>query len=317
MRVLADPRRGYDHAAAYYRSEEELLAIAVPFACGGPPGEPVVVSLARDAAERLAAELPASANTTFLASDDHYLRPAVAVKDYRELMSALVAGGARQIRIIGEIPAPALGAGWDWWARYEAAINHIFDEFPLTSVCAYDTRVVPRAVLDDVARTHPLVATADGMRPGSAYVEPSVFLGEPRPAGPLPVQHRPPAAVLVDPTPGAARSALHAVNRSALPAADVYNLSLALSEAVTNAGSHGTPPVHVRIWGDERHLVASVHDAGPGPGDPFVGLLPAPDRVVGGLGLWIAHQVCDHVALHRDADGFTIRLTMGDAHPRP
>ena len=41
---------------------------------------------------------------------------------------------------------------------------------------------------------------------------------------------------------------------------------------------------------------------------------PAGNGAAGGLGLWISHQSCNHVALHRDAEGFTIRLTAGNPY---
>ncbi|MDG4801890.1 ATP-binding protein [Micromonospora sp. WMMD980] len=89
---------------------------------------------------------------------------------------------------------------------------------------------------------------------------------------------------------------------------------MAVSEVVGNALRHGTPPVRLRLWSAPDRIVVAVHDRGPGPKDPYAGLLPAGDGTEGGLGLWITHQSCDHVTHHRDADGFTIRLTAGDAH---
>ena len=65
-------------------------------------------------------------------------------------------------RVASEVPHPGVGAPWDGWARYEAAINRAYAEFPLWGLCAYDTRITPGAVLDDVARTHPHLATAHG-----------------------------------------------------------------------------------------------------------------------------------------------------------
>ena len=43
----------------------------------------------------------------------------------------------------------------------------------------------------------------------------------------------------------------------------------------------------------------------------FAGLLPVTGSATGGLGLWITHQTCRHVALQRRPDGFTVRLTTG------
>jgi len=57
-------------------------------------------------------------------------------------------------------------------------------------------------------------------------------------------------------------------------------------------------------------LVVAVTDAGFGPLNPFVGLIPADDvpEATGGLGLWLAHQMCSYVSLTRGPDGFTVRL---------
>jgi anti-sigma regulatory factor (Ser/Thr protein kinase) len=54
--------------------------------------------------------------------------------------------------------------------------------------------------------------------------------------------------------------------------------------------------------------VVAVTDGGDGPTDPFAGLLPARNGSGGGLGLWLTHQLCDHVTLGRTGEGFTIRL---------
>jgi anti-sigma regulatory factor (Ser/Thr protein kinase) len=310
------PQRGYDHAAVHYTSEEELLAVVVPFLTGGlTAGEPTVVSLAPERAELVRAALPPSAVTHFLAIDDLYARPAAAIKSYRELMAGFVADGASGIRIIGEVPRAAIETSWDWWARYEAAVNHAYDEFPLRSMCAYDTRITPRHVLDDVARTHPFLATSDGGHlPNVGYVDPLSFLTDPRPMELHPIQHTPPLVELTDPQPPAARRAVVDANKTELPAAEIDDLVLSVSEIVDNALRHGRPPVHLRIWADSDHMVVTVHDSGDGLSDPFAGLMPA-DRHIGGRGLWIAHQICSQVALHHDDTGFTARLTAGNPQP--
>ncbi|MET8998472.1 sensor histidine kinase [Amycolatopsis sp. NPDC004169] len=302
---------GYDHAAVHYRGDEELLAVAVPFLERGlAAGEPTLVSLEPERAELVRAALPPSARVEYLSTRDLYARPAAAIRSYRELLAGFVAGGAAGISIFGEIPPAAIDTSWDWWARYEAAVNHAYGEFPLRSVCAYDTRTTPGHVLDDVARTHPFVATPGGHEANTGYVDPLSFLTGPRPMTPLPIEHTAPRAELADPSPGDARRAVLATAPVDLPAAEVDDLVLAVSEIVDNALRHGRPPVRVRIWAGAGQMVVSVHDAGPGPADPFAGLLPA-ERRVGGRGLWIAHQICSEVALHRDETGFTARLTAG------
>ncbi|MGW4945306.1 anti-sigma factor RsbA family regulatory protein [Actinoplanes sp. NPDC004185] len=307
---------GYFHEAVCYDSDEDLLAVAVPFLLGGvAAGEPTLVGLGGRNAELVRAALPAGCPVTFLEGGSVYARPAGAIRSYRRLLADHVAGGAAQIRIIGQLPVEALGVTWDWWARYESAINHAYDEFPLWSMCAYDTRVTPTGVLADVLRTHPRTALPDGRHvPNSQYTDPVPYLSEPRPPVPDPVQETAPQADLHDPGLSEARRAVRDADRGHLPAQDVDDLIVAVSETVANANRHGRGPVRMRLWSGADRIVVTVTDAGAGPKDPFAGLLAAGDGSAGGLGLWIAHQSCNHVALHRHPDGFTIRLTAGNPH---
>ncbi|MDZ5445400.1 sensor histidine kinase [Micromonospora sp. 4G57] len=288
--------------------------MVLPFLLGGvEAGEPAVVGFGGRHAELVRQALPAGSGVTFLPGGTVYDRPTSAIRSYRKLLASFVADGAQQIRIVGELPSEALGSTWDWWARYESAVNHAYDDFPLWSMCAYDTRVTPPRVLTDVARTHPRVARPDGSHvPTGVYTEPTSYLAEPRPMLLDPVQRTVPVVELADPTPAQARAAVHAADRGQLPADDVEDLVVAVSEMVTNAQRHGLPPVSMRLWSGADRIVVTVSDGGDGPKDPFAGLLQATNGSPGGLGLWISHQSCSHVALHRGPDGFTVRLTAGN-----
>ena len=307
---------GYFHEAVCYDSDDELLAVTLPFLLDGvAAGEPTIVGLGGRNADLVRAALPPGAPVTFLTGGSVYARPAGAIRSYRELLAGHVAGGASQIRIIGELPAEALGVTWDWWGRYESAINHAYDEFPLWSMCAYDTRTTPAAVLADVLRTHPRTALPDGRHvPNEQYTDPVSYLSETRPLVPDPIQCATPRADLAEPTLSGARRAVRDAGRDLLPDQDVDDLIVAVSEAVANAQRHGRGPVRMRLWNATDRIVVTITDSGSGPEDPFAGLLPAGDGSAGGLGLWIAHQSCNHVVLHRHPDGFTIRLTAGNPH---
>ncbi|AVT29625.1 transcriptional regulator [Plantactinospora sp. BC1] len=306
---------GYYHEAVTYHSDDELLAVVLPFLLGGvSAGEPTVVSLGERTGALVRAALPAGSGVTFLPGGDLYARPAVAIRSYQRMLAGYVAEGARQIRIIGEVPRAALGATWDWWARYESAINHAYDSFPLWSMCAYDTRITPAPVLEDVLRTHPRVVTADGRRPSETYTEPKAYLTEERAALPDPIQRTPPLVELVDPSPTRARQAVYQADSGVLPIEEVEDLVVAVSETVTNALRHGRPPVRFRLWAGVDRIVVAVSDEGGGPADPFAGLLPAADGGAGGLGLWITYQSCNHVSINRSPGAFTLRLTAGNPH---
>ncbi|BCL17886.1 sensor histidine kinase [Micromonospora sagamiensis] len=307
---------GYFHEAICYDSDEELLAVVLPFLLGGvEAGEPTLVSFGERHAALVRSALPADSGVQFLAGGDVYARPTAAIRSYRRLLAEHVAAGAGQIRIVGELAPAALGTTWDWWARYESAINHAYDEFPLWSMCAYDRRVTPAPVLADVLRTHPRVALPDGRHlPSETYTDPLVYLTEPRPVLPDPIQYTPPLVELVEPSPARARAAVYDADRGHLPPDDVEDLVVAVSETVTNALRHGRRPVALRLWSGPDRIVVTVHDGGDGPKDPFAGLLPTGNGANGGLGLWITHQSCNHVTMHRGTDGFTVRLTGGNAH---
>jgi anti-sigma regulatory factor (Ser/Thr protein kinase) len=305
---------GYYHEAVYYSSDEELLAVLVPFLTGGSAaGEPTLVALGERNAALVRSALPARVTVEYLTGGAVYARPTAAIRSYRRLLAGHVAAGAPQIRIIGELPAAAFGATWDWWARYESAINHAYDDFPLWSMCAYDRRTTPADKLAEVARTHPRTACPDGTHPASeTYVDPVSYLSEPWPVRPDPVQLTPPFADLVAPTPAAARQAVRAANRGIVSDDDLEDLVVAVSEAVTNAMVHGRPTVGMRLWTGADRIVVTVSDGGCGPKDPFAGLLPASDRASGGRGLWIVHQSCNHVTAQLTPDGWTLRMIAGN-----
>ncbi|HEX2774623.1 MAG TPA: ATP-binding protein, partial [Micromonosporaceae bacterium] len=179
----------------------------------------------------------------------------------------------------------------------------------------YNTRITPAPVLQDVARTHPRVATPDGKHvPSPSYREPTAYLREDRPLVLDPIQRTPPAINLTDPSPAQARRAVYDADRGHLPARDVEDLVVAVSETVGNALRHGRPPVLFHLWAGDDRIVVSVSDGGDGPKDPFAGLLPASNGSVGGLGLWITYQSCNHVTMNRGPDTFTLRLTAGNPY---
>ena len=120
---------GYFHEAVCYDSDEHLLGVVVPFLLDGvAAGEPTVVSLGERNAALVRAALPAGGPVIYLAGGDLYARPASAIRSYRRLLADHVSAGAGQIRIVGELAPGSFGSTWDWWARYESAINHAYDE---------------------------------------------------------------------------------------------------------------------------------------------------------------------------------------------
>jgi len=354
MGALTD-RRGYLHEAVLYDSDEEFLGVVLPFLQEGvAAGEPCLVALGAAGTALVWAGVGDIAGLTF--PGDTYDRPASVIRSNRELFVAQLTDGASRIRVASDVPHPGVGAPWEGWAPYEAAINRAYAEFPLWGLCAYDTRITPGPVLDDVARTHPYFAAADGPRINPRYQDPAEFLTQrPHSRGDPVETASPPVIDLMDPTPAAARHAVHtagmirpdsfrpdSVPRDTvrpdpiapgtfqvdprqrgtpqpgipqLDATTIEDLVFAVSEAVTNAVTHGRPPIRVRLWTAPDRIVATVTDCGDGPADPFVGLLPVTNTSSGELGLWLTHQLCSHVTLDTTDEGFTIRLVVGTPQP--
>jgi len=313
-----DPaRRDHIHQALFYNSDAEFMAVIVPFLEEGlDAAQPTIVVMN----ERVSALLAAAVghpDLIFLDPRERRHDPASAIRGKQELMAKHVAGGAQRIRVVGETPHPGLGAPWEWWARYEAAINHLYAGFPLWGICPYDRRITPSAVIDDVTRTHPWLCDGNGSHiTNPRFEDPSTFLaGRPPPLAD-PLQDTLPLAELTNPTPADARRAARSLqDRTSAADFDIDDVALAASEAVTNALTHGVQPVTMRLWAAPHRIIATISDHGSGPTDPFAGLLPTEGSQSGGLGLWIAHQVCDHVTIATTEDGFTLTLQF-DAHGR-
>lgn len=151
----AAARGGCFHQAAFYGSDDELLSIVVPHLQAAiAAGEPVFAALPEAQAELVRSSMNgATPNVTFLPALTEG-RPPATMKMLQSL-GELVTGDTEQVRIVGTVPHPGLGAPWDGWCRYEAAINDVLEDIPIWDLCIYDRRITPDAVLADVQRTHP------------------------------------------------------------------------------------------------------------------------------------------------------------------
>jgi anti-sigma regulatory factor (Ser/Thr protein kinase) len=301
----AGPPRGHTgffHEALLYRSDEELLAIAVPFLREGvTAGQPTLLGV-NDRQQRLILDaLRGSAGVTLL-DQGPYGDALRAVRHNYDVLSRLARAGWEQIRVLGEVPREP----WRDWARYETSINHFYSDFPVWAMCPYDVSDIDPAVRADVESTHTHLAHADGSeRPNPRYTDPAALLADWARAGIDVVEASPPALDLIDPTAARARAEIERLTEPTPLGFDGANaLSLAVGEVTKNAVIHGRPPVGVRAWVASNRLVVAVCDRGRGPRDPYVGLLPGD-----GSTLSVIFQAIDHVSLGREPGRFTVRLT--------
>ncbi len=84
----------------------------------------------------------------------------------------------------------ARGAGEMSWAlmegcctipdllNYEATLNEILNDHPLTTVCQYDARRFDGALIMDMLSVHPMMIVRGQLVKNPSYVEPQIFLKE-------------------------------------------------------------------------------------------------------------------------------------------
>jgi anti-sigma regulatory factor (Ser/Thr protein kinase) len=103
--------------------------------------------------------------------------------------------------------------------------------------------------------------------------------------------------------------------RCGLPAerADVF--LVAVNEIMTNAVRHGGGSGELRLWQD-GDLVCEVHDRGDGfAASTYLQRTEAPNpSSTGGMGLWLARQTSDRLAIESTSAGTTVRVSA--ARPR-
>src|SRR4051812_45478011 len=115
---------GNFHEAGFYRSDVEFLALIHPFVTGGlAAGEPVVIGYDERKCDLLRAALPCPEQVSFIGDASLYATPAGAIEAYRQQFEGLVAAGAEQIRIAGDVPHEGNGGRFARLGRYEAAGN--------------------------------------------------------------------------------------------------------------------------------------------------------------------------------------------------
>lgn len=156
---------GHVHDAGFYDGDDEFRAVIVPFVEAGiDASEPVILGYDDRKSEFLHGWLRDPSAVTFLPVTTLYSTPAGTIASYRRLFARHVAKGAVRIRIAGDVPHSGNGERFAGWDRYESAVNTVWQDYPVHSVCLYDAATVAPRVRDVVERTHPCLLTADGRR---------------------------------------------------------------------------------------------------------------------------------------------------------
>ena len=312
--VAARGRGSHTHDALFHESPEQLAAVAAPFLLHGlEDGDAAVVAAGAATSALLREAVDDDPRVHVLERHDLYRdRTPAAIITFRKLAEQYASDGIRQVRVVGEMDFGRTEREWVEWQRYEAVVNEALAGWPLWGLCLYDTRRLPEPVLDSGRRTHRNLVTSDGRQANPHFVEPADYLRAlPVPAEPL--EATLPRLAVTDVSDFVALRHAVAADLAALHGRRdaVEDFLLAVDEMTSNAARHGGPPVSLRLWSAADRVVCVIHDSGGGLDDPFAGYGPAhgEDLSRGGMGLWLARQMCDHVDIVTDADGVTVRLT--------
>ncbi len=305
----------HGHGAAVVGSESELLAVALPFLEDGlREGDLVALTCPPDTVALLTRELGARASS--VESDPRISllgsRAPDALSMCGRFLERAMGSGSGRLRVVAEVDFGADPADWREGQRFESVYNRLLGDAPVSAVCLYDRRRLAAPVVESAAATHPILVDASGSRANPAFQDPGIYV----PSLPLPreaVEDDAPALAVDDArTLAGLRHQLGAVIAALVPDREQQeDLHLAASEIAANAFRHGVRPVSARVWGDGDRIVCVISDCGTSYSDPFSGFAPAhgADLSRGGMGLWLARKLWDHVDVLPGPAGLSVRLS--------
>ena len=306
----------HGHAGAIVGSESELLAVAVPFVDAGlRDGDLVVLACPEDTVEVLTRALGSRAAVVESEPRLNLLgsRAPDALTTCARFLDRARGARSGRLRVLSEVDFGRDPADWREGQRFDAATNHLLGGQPMDIACIYDRRRLDPAVVESAAATHPTMLDAvRGGMPNPAYQDPATFVAS------LPVPRDPaedgePVLVVddADSLPSL-RHRLGTTFAALVPDRDqAADLHLAAAEIAANAFRHGIRPVSARVWSRGNRIVLVIADRGTSYGDPLSGFVPAHglDLSAGGMGLWLARKLWDHVDVLPGPAGLTVRLS--------
>jgi anti-sigma regulatory factor (Ser/Thr protein kinase) len=217
----------------------------------------------------------------------------------------------RRVRIIGEpIWAGRSTAEYPACAEHEALINVALGSAPAYILCPYDITHLDRSVLIDATRTHPILASGPDRWASPGYTDSrAVAATFDRPLPPPPA-HADVMVISPSTAPSSARRFVHDhAERARMADTRAADLRLVAQELTINTLVHAGGRGLLSIWTEHDQVVMQVQDGGR-IDDPLVGRRgPGPADV--GHGLFVVHQVCDLVRVHRRSEGTTVRVHVG------
>ena len=311
------PRNGRSgHTGAVVASQSELLAVALPFVDAGlRDGDLVVLACPTDTVEVLSRELGTRA--AVVESEPRLNLLGSRAPDALDMCARYLARarsrGSGRLRVLSEVDFGSDPADWREGQRFDSVTNRFLGGEPMDIVCIYDRRRLDPSVVESAAATHPLLVDPSGRTvPSAAFQDPSSYVSS-LPVPRAPMEDAEPLLAIDDaPSLPGLRHRLRSTLTTVVPLRDqAEDLHLAASEIAANAFRHGIRPVSARVWADGERIVCLISDRGTSYGDPLSGFVPAHglDLSAGGMGLWLARKLWDHVDVLPGSQGLSVRLS--------
>lgn len=299
--------RGLRHNALVYESQDEYLAVAVPFLTEGiEGGEGAIVAHTKPGLAVTREALgPVAAGVTFVDVSSAYTRPAQTLAVYHAVF-ALQLRKTATVRAVADVQFGPDPAEWDLWTGYEAVFNRSFGHLPAWVLCSYDTNGTPDPIIEGIWQTHPEVVDGDTWTRSGDYEDPADLLRRLM-AVPAPVAELRPIPFGRDLEEFRERLARELVGEG-VSEAKALDMLLAATEVAANAIEHGDGVEEVRVGRADGRFVCEIVDRGPGFDDPTAGYI-APRPGVG-RGLWVARQLTWQIEFFSSPDGFTARVWL-------
>lgn len=301
--------RGYRHEAVYYQREREFLDLVAPFIRDGVTGgQPVMVAVIAARQAALRAELgPVAEAVEFIDMTELGRNPARIIPAWRDFLARHRDDGP--VRGVGEpIWAGRKAVEIEECQLHESLLNlAIAPGTPFWLLCPYDRAALDAAIIDEAARSHPVI------------VEPKVYRGSPAYGGAyhaaeifrrtLSLPTEPIRHLVVDPAAGHHVSdwVRRWAEASGVPRRRAAGLAAALRGVAQAGGSHAGRDQMLQLWQQGSDLVCQLHDASQ-VSDPMIGRRPPGQDNSRGRALLTAHDLCDLVQVRSNEAGTTVRV---------
>ena len=300
------PLTGFEHHAVFCEGLTGLVEAVVPFIKEGVDrAEPVLVALRADGLDAVDRALGADATRVdFVDMGELGANPACIIPEWRRFLQDTAGEGP--VRGVGE---PMWGgrrrAEAEEVLLHEALVNLAFEQAaPARMLCAYDLTTLPRDVVEQAARTHPVVVGADvGTAYTGAQQAHELFR---RPLSPAP-RDADTVPFGEDDLAGLRAVVARLAGTTGLAGDAADDLILAAHELATNSMLHGGGAGMLRSWVEPGAFVVEVSDRGV-IDDPLVGRDLLDELSENGRGIWMANQLCDLVQVRSGPGGTAVRL---------